>query len=120
MNKKMTAIIFTCCTVFLSACASIDPPTTLHTQAKSNVEQAQSIGADKEAPLALREANQYLAKAEVAISEKEYEEAQYLLEKSVINSELAIATTNAKQSQAAAAQINENLDALRKETRDDM
>lgn len=114
-NKFIKTLVLTVCFAGVSACSSVEPPNTLTTQARDSVQRAKSVGAEQQAPLALREANQFLAKAEEAMVNEEYKEARYLLEKSMINSELAIARTNAKKSKEAASQIEQNLDALREE-----
>lgn len=111
--KKMSMAL---CIAALAACASVEPPDTLATQARESVEHAQSIGAEEQAPLVLREANQQLAKGEQAMQEDEHEEARRFFEKAVINSELAVARTNAERSRRAAQEINENLDALRNQS----
>ena len=100
----------------LAACqSSAQRPDTLAVQARESVEKAQSVGADEKAPLALRDANQYLAEAEVAMKDKRYQEAQRLLEKSMINSELAIARSNSTTVKKAAEEIDKNLDTLKDE-----
>lgn len=111
--KKVSVAL---CIAALAACASVEPPDTLATQARESVEHAQSVGAEEQAPLLLREANQQLAKGEEAMQKDEHEEARRYFEKSMINSELAVARTNAERSRIAAQQINENLDALKNQT----
>ena len=102
--------------VFIAACSTVQPPATLVTQAQERVRQAESVGADDAAPLVLREARQHLSEAERAMQKEEFEEARLLLEKSLINSELAIAQTNSSNAKKAAEEIEENLDLLRRET----
>lgn len=101
--------------VFIAACSTVQPPATLVTQAQERVRQAESVGADEAAPLVLREARQQLTDAERAMQKEEFEEARLLLEKSLINSELAIAQTNASSAEKAAEEIEKNLDLLRRE-----
>ncbi len=90
-------------------------PDTLAVQARESVEKAQSAGANEKAPLALRDANQYLTEAEEAMKDERYQDAQYLLEKSMVNSELAIARSNATGAKKAAEEIEKNLDTLEQE-----
>ncbi len=101
--------------VFIAACSTVQPPATLVTQAQERVRQAESVGADDAAPLVLREAQQHLSEAERAMQKEQFEEARLLLEKSLINSELAIAQTNASNAKKAAEEIEKNLDLLRRE-----
>lgn len=101
--------------VLASACSTVQPPTTLLTQAQERVRQAESVGAEESAPLVLREAQQYLSEAEKSMQKEHFEEAQPLLEKSLISSELAIARTGSQKAQKAAEEIEKNLDLLRRE-----
>lgn len=101
--------------VFVAACSTVQPPNTLVTQAQERVRQAESVGADDAAPLVLREARQHLTEAEKAMQKEQFEEARLLLEKSLINSELAIAQTNSSNAEKAAEEIEKNLDLLRRE-----
>lgn len=119
MNIALKHTAIALCLAGLMACTAVEPPNTLATQARESIQQAESVGADESAPLALREANQFLNQAESAINQEEYEEAQKLLEKSIINSELAIARTNSQRSQRAAEQIEQGLDALRRQSSTD-
>lgn len=112
-NTILNRVAIAICLATLVACASIDPPTSLATQAHESVQRAKEMGAEQSAPLALREANQYLDQAELAIQQQEYKKAYPLLEKSLINSDLAISRSQAKKSQQAALQIEENLEALK-------
>lgn len=118
LSKKIAQAAVILCVAALAACTTVEPPTTFATQVRESVQQAQSLGADQAAPLALREANQYLARAEEAMKRNEHEKAHQFLEKSMINSELAIARTNAQKSQKAARQVEESLEALKREATD--
>lgn len=98
----------------LTACVSAgDPPEQLLSEARSDVKTAKETGASEYAPLALRAAENQLHEAESAIQEKEYEEAVLLLEKSLANSALAVAQTNAAKSEAAAKEVDESIDTLK-------
>jgi|GEM_PF-3432686 len=102
--------------LLLGACqGNAQRPDTLVIQARESVKKAESAGAVQKAPLAMRDASQYLGKAEEAMSDKDYQEAQFFLEKSMINSELAIARSNAVDAKKAAEAINKNLDTLESE-----
>ena len=108
------ALILVCA---MTACTSnAKRPDTLAIQARESVKKAESVGAEEKAPLALRDASQYLSEAEQAMEEEEYREAQRLLEKSMINSELAIARSNASSAKKAAEEIEKNLETLQDET----
>ena len=102
--------------VFVAACSTVQPPNTLATQAQERVRQAESLGAEAAAPLALREARQHLNEADQAMQKEQFEDARLLLEKSLINSELAIAKTSSTNAEKAAEEIEKNLDLLHRES----
>lgn len=116
MIKILSSMALLSLFAITTACSSVKPPNSLATQARERIIQAESIGADQEAPLELREASQYLSDAEASMQRNRHEEAQLLLEKSLITSELAIARTNSQKAQQAAAQIEKDLDLLRRES----
>lgn len=93
-------------------CASVEPPTKLLTEAESDIKSAQEMGAEQHAPLVMRSAESNLAAAKKAIKEEEYEQATYALEKSIADTELAVATTQAQKLESAVEQVEENLNAL--------
>ena len=119
MRRIKTGLLTILMTVFaLTACANNAPvPSTLLSQAEGNVEQARSLNAEKYAPLALRDAKQNLEKAQASIARKENANAREWLEKSVADSELAIAQSHAKKSEKAADQVEENLRVLEQEVK---
>lgn len=116
ISKLLRRAAISLCIIGLAACTVVEPPNTLATQARESAQRAKSLGAEEAAPLALRDANQQLQKAERAMNNEEYEEARRLLEKSMINSELAIARTNAQRNQRAAEELEQSLEALRRGT----
>ena len=119
MKKYSIRLITLFTLVFFGACSKVQPLNTLLTQAQERVRQAESVGADDAAPLALREARQYLNEAEKSMQKEDFEDAQRLLEKSMISSELAIARTGSSNAQKAAEEIEKNLDLLRREATQD-
>ena len=116
MKIRLLHLIAPVALAFAAACSTVQPPpTTLLTQAQERVRQAESAGAQESAPLALRDAQQYLSEAENSMQKERFDEAQQLLEKSLISSELAIAKTGSSKAQDAAEQIEKDLDVLRRE-----
>lgn len=113
ISKAISRAAIPLCLATMVACSVVQPPNTLATQARESVQRAESLGADETAPLVLREANQYLSQAEQAMQREDFKEATRLLEKSLINADLAIARTNSQKSQQAAEEIEQNLEALR-------
>ena len=102
--------------MFSIGCSTVEPPTTLAAQARERIQQAERVGADRAAPLALREANQYLSQAEDALRAQRHKEATHLLEKSLVNAELAIVRTSSSKTQKAAEQIEQDLELLQEES----
>ncbi|WP_084005393.1 DUF4398 domain-containing protein [Gilvimarinus polysaccharolyticus] len=119
MRRIKTGFFTILMTVFaLTACANNAPvPNILLSQAEAGVEQARSLNAEKHAPLALRDAKQNLDKANAAIAKKDNAKASQWLERSVADSDLAIAKSHAKKSERAADQVEENLRVLEQEVK---
>lgn len=118
MNKKkfsQTALVVALVSALFACASNAKRPDTLAIQARESIQKAESVGADQKAPVALRDANQYLSQAQQAMTDKKYQEAQYFLEKSMINSELAIARSNATSAKKAAEEIENNLNTLQNE-----
>lgn len=67
--------IILCFTSLISSCATA-PPTQEMSDARQSVEAAESVGAEKHAPVALDSAQQLLSKAEDDLQAGDYEEAQ--------------------------------------------
>ncbi len=115
MNTYRSHLVLPFVLLFFAACSTVQPPNTLVTQAQERVRQAESVGADNASPLVLREARQHLNEAQKAMEKEQFSDARLLLEKSLINAELAIAQTNSKNAVKAAEEIEKNLDLLRRE-----
>lgn len=119
ISKLLYSLTATSFALLLAACTSVtDAPRTLQTQAETNINQAESAGADEHAPLALRNAKQHLDNAEKAMQEEHHEEAKMLLEKAMIDADYAIAKTNSEKSQQAAEQVRTNIQTLEEEIQD--
>lgn len=116
MSSKLIKIIvayFVAMT--LISCSSIDVPRRMAQDAQDRVDQAHTVGAEQHAPVAYKDAQKFLKKAESEVESGDNKSAVYLLEKSIVNAELAIAQTHAQKSQKAAEQIESNLEALQRE-----
>ena len=61
------------------------------------LENAVAAGADEYAPIELRFAREKLAGARLAIEDRDFETASRLLNQSIVNSDLAMAKTDAAQ-----------------------
>ena len=99
----------------LAACASVgEPPRTLLAEVESEIKYAHELGAEEHAPLAYRSAQDHLAEAKRAIKEEDFQKATFLLEKSLVDTELAASKTQAEKSEMAASEVKESLNALKK------
>lgn len=104
----------------LAGCASTrEAPVALMSEAEADIRSAEEIGAEDHAPVALRSARTHLTEAKNAINseseldEDEYQKVTFMLERALADAEYASAKTHAKKSQAAAEEVEQNLDALR-------
>ncbi len=110
--KQTNALIIALTLVAASACTSVKPPESMLSATQSSVDQAKLVGATEHAPLELNNAEDNLAKAERAMEEKEYEEAELYMERAQADAELAITKTNAEKSRKAAGEVRESLQLL--------
>lgn len=114
MNKFKYGVMTLALSGALSACTTTqEPPNALVTEARYDIKSAEELGAEKYAPLALRSARNNLNAAQNAMTQENYQQATYLLEKALADAEYATVKTNAEKSQTAAEQVEQNLDALR-------
>ncbi|MDO6748483.1 DUF4398 domain-containing protein [Gilvimarinus sp. 1_MG-2023] len=118
MKSLFTVLSSVALALVLAGCATGQPkPESLLAQAQSRVEQARSVNAERHAPVVFREAQKNLKMANELISKEEYEKATSYLDRSIADSNLAIATSNAEKSEKAAQQVQKNLRALEREVK---
>ena len=116
ITKKIKIIGLATCITALSACASgPGAPNNLMAQTSATIEQAKSSGASELAPLALRNAETDYKKAEDAMRQESYGEAERLLERAMIESKYAIAKSEAEKAEKASNELDSSLKTLEKE-----
>jgi hypothetical protein len=102
-------------TLALSACASTPAPTDQVAVATAAVNQAGSAGATEGAPLEMKSARDKLARANAAMTSKDYDSALALAQQSQVDAQLAQAKTEAAKAQKAADETQEAARVLREE-----
>lgn len=104
----------------LAGCASTrEAPVALMSEAEADIKAAEELGAEKYAAVALRSARKHLEDARNAIGDEkdldteDYQKATYMIQRALADAEYATAKTHAEKSQAAAEEVEQNLNALR-------
>jgi Domain of unknown function (DUF4398) len=117
-NKKaVIQLLLLCGAIGLSSCASKPPPATVSqvSQADLAVQQASKSKAPEYASLELYTAREQLAGAQEAMQKKEYAQARRLAERALVNAQLAETKAEAEQSRRAAMELQQSIEALRRE-----
>jgi hypothetical protein len=99
----------------ITGCASIPAPTEQVAVSKAAVANAVSAGAAEFAAPDLSSAQDKLARADVAMAGKDYENALWLAEHAQVDAELAVAKTRSAKAQKAVAAVQEDSRVLREE-----
>lgn len=116
--KRLTLLVPALLAILMLGCATQDPVSeSVVAQTEARIEQARSLNADRHSPVAFRDAQTHLETAKTAIANKKFDQARALLERSMADADLAVATSQAKKSQQAANELEENLRALEAEIR---
>jgi len=120
LRLKIPFLIFSLGLVALTACSSKQPPTKELALAESAVEQASRSGGYEYAPLELRSAQEKLTQARLAIQDKEYVDAQRLLEQAQVDAKLAEEMTGTVRSRQAVEELQKSIDLLNQEIKRSM
>jgi hypothetical protein len=97
------------------SCASSQPGPDAFVSAERAILAAEKAGAEELAPVELRFANEKLASARLGMDQRKYAIANYLIEESEINSELAIEQSRAAQSRRKVNELRRSNEILREE-----
>ncbi|AKS42708.1 DUF4398 domain-containing protein [Wenzhouxiangella marina] len=100
-------------TLVLGACATTPPDPRLLDNARQAIDQAEAAGAQEYSPLELRFARERLQAAQLAMQERDFEQARRLADESEIDAQLALARTQAALTRAELADALRALDALK-------
>lgn len=101
--------------VLLGACASTPPPTAEVAVSAAAVAHAAGAGAPEGAPAEMRSARDKLARANLAMTNKDYAEARTLALEATADAQLAEARAEAAKSRKAADEVAEASRVLREE-----
>lgn len=101
--------------IAFSACSSTKPPTQKLTQTEASISQAEQIGAEEYAPLAIREARKKLDKAKELVSEEKFEEAIRVADRAMVDAEYAQMKSLSSKSQKAVHELKESIKTLKEE-----
>jgi uncharacterized protein DUF4398 len=104
--------------LLLVACGGAAIPQEQLTSAKAAISGAEVAGAPNEpkAALHLKLAKEQVAKAEALIDDGDNEEAARIIDRALVDAELALALANESKSKTEAATTMEQLERLKKET----
>lgn len=111
--KKL--LLLTAATFAFGACASINPPTEKITRLESSIQQAEQVGAKEYAPLEIREAHKKLESAKALVAKEKNKEAILMLDKAMVDAELAQIKTLSEKSQKAVNELRESIKVLKQE-----
>lgn len=101
--------------LLLAACASMPPPTAELAVTTSVVAHAAGAGANEAAPLDMRNANDKLARANKAMTDKDYPLALAMAQQAQADARLAEAKADAARAAKAADAVQADGQALREE-----
>lgn len=101
--------------VVIAGCASVPPPTEQIAVSKAAVSNAASAGGNEFASADMRAAQDKLDRAIQAMTAEDYKNAQSLAEQAQVDAQLAAAKAHSAKAQKAAAAVQEDSHALRKE-----
>lgn len=110
-----TGILFFCCGFLLMACASVPPPKEQLAVSQATMSKAEEAGAFELAPLEFTAAQEKLREAQVAMERKDNLAALRLAEQAQVDADLAYYKARSAQAQKAVRQLNEGIEALRRE-----
>lgn len=113
--KYQNILITVIAVAFISACASVPPPTEQVAISNEAVKYANSADVNEFAPMQLKSANEKMVLANTAMREKKYELARQLSEQAQVDAQLALEMTRAAKAQKAADALQEDNRVLRQE-----
>lgn len=111
----MRSLMLPCLALALAACASTPPDPSVFTAAERAIEAAERAGAEELSPTELRFARERLALARTAVENRRYDEALLAIERSEINSELAIEKSRAALERRRVNELRRANEVLREE-----
>jgi hypothetical protein len=116
-RKAAVLLLLLCGAMGLSSCAGKPPAATVSqvSQAELAVQQASKSKAPEYASLELYTAREQLAGAQEALHKKEYTQARRWAERALVNAQLAETKAQSEQTRRTAAELQQSIEALRRE-----
>lgn len=114
-NAPATLLMLAAIPLGLSGCASTPPPEQALSHAQSQVDAAETIGANQYAQQSFNQATEKLSKARSAFEQEDYLEARRYAEKAAADASLAQVTTTTRQLKSAIEKLSQEIQALEKE-----
>jgi Domain of unknown function (DUF4398) len=102
-------------TLVMAACASTPPPTAQLAVSTAAVSSAGNAGGGEAAPAEMRMARDKLARANAAITAKDYDTARSLAQEAEVDAQLASVKARSGPASKAAAEVQDASRALREE-----
>jgi hypothetical protein len=116
MTLKQTHLALGLATaLFLGACASMPPPTAEVAVSRAAVAHAAGAGANEASPADMNSAREKLARANKAMTDKDYKLALALAQEAQADARLAESKADAARAQKAADAVQADSQALREE-----
>lgn len=94
------------------ACATTQAPQSLAVEAKTLLEQADSKGADEEAPAIFAKAKENFLKGDRAMQSKKYDLAKHMYERAIVDAELAIAKVDQDYATQTADELEQTIETM--------
>lgn len=102
--------------VFLGfSCASTKPPTEEMARTEAAINQADQVGAQDYAPLALRNARKKYQEAKDLVDKKKYKKAKRMAERAEVDAKLAEKRSLSEKAQNAVKQLHKSIKILKQE-----
>jgi hypothetical protein len=112
---KATPALLGCAVLALAACATIPPPKEQLAVAAAAVEEARRAGGTEAAPVEMRQAQEKLTAAQVAVRGEDNAGARRLAEQAEVDALRAAAKARAVRADRALAELNESTRVLLEE-----
>lgn len=117
MTKRSRTVLLASALALGVGCASVPPPKDEMVRTKAAIAEAEEADAREHAPLALRLAEEKLAKAEKAVADEEFDQARRLLAEASVDAEYAEARSLNAKAQASLKEVRAGIRTLRNEIR---
>ena len=101
--------------ILFGACSTTKPPTQKLTQTEASIAQAEQVGAEEYAPLAIREARKKLDEAAALVEKGQFEDAKLKADEAMVDAEYAEIKALSSKAQKAVNELKESIRVLQEE-----